>query len=122
MNNNTAIRWILAGVLGLPCAVAPSVYAQTSLGGAKTPQNKIGGVAKPAPVLGGAPQVPPSPPKPAPVIGMTKPVSAGNAMTPGQTLGARQNPPVAQPNRNGTVITSNLKCASGACTPRGSKP
>jgi hypothetical protein len=124
MNNKTAIGWMLAGMLALSCADVSPASAQTSLGGAKAPQNKIGGVAKPAPVLGGAPRTPSSVslPKPAPVTGMTKPVTTGTVATPGQTFGARQNLSGAPTNRSGAVVTSNLKCASGACTSRGSKP
>jgi hypothetical protein len=44
-------------------------------------------------------------------------------MTQGTTGGAaRQNPPVVPPNKGGPVVTSNLKCAAGACVAKGTKP
>jgi hypothetical protein len=136
MNNSATIKWILAGAFGIAAIGLSSASAQSALGGAKTQQNKLGGVTKPAPVIGGAtikPVSPPSPPKPAPVVGLAKPNTLGTpapastniGATPGQTAGAaRQNPPVTPPNKGGTVVTtsSNLKCGSGACTSRGPKP
>jgi hypothetical protein len=127
MNSKTATGLMLVSALGLAAAGLSSACAQNALGGAKTQQNKLGGVAKPAPAIGGATKMasPPSPPKPAPVIGMTKPSSpggaagsTGNAM--GQTPGTQKsNPPVTVANKGGQVGNANLKCASGACVVRG---
>jgi hypothetical protein len=39
---------------GVGVSLVASVQAQSTLGGAKPQQNKIGGFAKPAPVIGGA--------------------------------------------------------------------
>jgi hypothetical protein len=50
--NTQTIKLILAGSLGIALASTSPALAQTTLGGAKTQQNKIGGVAKPAPVVG----------------------------------------------------------------------
>ena len=136
MNSKAMIGTTLACALAIAAVGISSVSAQTALGGAKTQQNKLGGVTKPAPVIGGAtikPVSPPSPPKPAPVVGLAKPntlgtpapASTGIGATPGQTAGAaRPNPPVTPPNKGGTVVTTstNLKCGSGACTSRGPKP
>jgi hypothetical protein len=122
--NNTTTKWILAAALGIFIANVSSADAQSTLGGAKTQQNKIGGVAKPAPVIGGATihaPSPPTPPKPAPIVGMGKPGSTANTAALGQTPGPRPTPPVTPP-KGGPVVTSNLKCASGACTARGPKP
>jgi hypothetical protein len=128
--NNQAMKWILAGALGI--ALASPAYAQTTLGGAKQQQNKIGGVAKPAPSVGGAvihTPSPPTPPKPGLVVNTTKPTSPG-VVTPSTTSsaalsqppGPRPNPPVNTPKPGGAVVTSNLKCANGACTSKGPKP
>jgi hypothetical protein len=136
MNGKAMIGPTLACALAIAAVGISPACAQSALGGAKTQQNKLGGVAKPAPVIGGAtikPVSPPSPPKPGPVVGMAKPNSLGtptpgsigNGATPGQMAGAtRQNPPFTPPNKGGTVVTtsSNLKCGSGACTTRGPKP
>ena len=131
MNSKATIGPTLVCVLAIAAVGISPVCAQTALGGAKTQQSKLGGVAKPAPMIGGAtvkPVSPPSPPKPAPVVGMAKPnalgtpapVSTGNGATP---VAARPNPPVTPPNKGGTVVTtSNLKCGSGACTSRVAKP
>jgi len=129
MNNTTMIRLMLAGSLGIALASASPALAQSTLGGAKTQQNKIGGVAKPAPVVGGAVIHTPTPPKPGPVVGSTKPVSAG-VTTPGlssnaalsQPPGPRPNPAATLPKQSSAVVTSNLKCANGACTSKGPKP
>ncbi|MGA7073108.1 hypothetical protein [Bradyrhizobium sp.] len=133
MNTATTIKWTLACVLAVAVGGISEAYAQSALGGAKTQQVKIGGAAKPPPVVGGSikPITPPSPPKPGPVISLTKPNSlAGtppaisNGTTPGQTSAAtRQNPPVTPSNKSKTVTaSSNLKCASGACSSRGPRP
>jgi hypothetical protein len=126
------IRLTLTAAFGLAIATASSASAQSTLGGAKTQQNKIGGVAKPAPVVGGAvihTPPPPGPPKPGPVVNTVKPASPG-VTSPGlssnaalnQPPGPKPNPPVTPPNKGGTVVTSNLKCANGACTSKGPKP
>lgn len=137
MNNKAMIGLMLAGTLGIAGADMSSAIAQSTLGGAKTPQNKIGGVAKPAPVIGGATvhsYSPPAPPKP--VIGMAKPGSpgpvtpgisgaTGNAMASGQISGPpKQTPPVTAPNKGKPVVTaaSTPKCASGTCPPKVPKP
>jgi hypothetical protein len=126
--NTQTIRLMLAAALGL--SLASPAFAQSTLGGAKTQQNKIGGVAKPAPVVGGAViHTPPPPNPPKPVVGTIKPTSPG-ATTPNLTSnaalnpppGPRPNPPVTPPNKGGTVVTSNLKCANGVCTSKGPKP
>jgi hypothetical protein len=130
--NTRTIRLMLAGSLGIAIASTSSALAQSTLGGAKTQQNKIGGVAKPAPVVGGAvihTPPPPTPPKPGPVVNAVKPTSPG-ATTPNLTSnaalhqppGPRPNPPVTPPNKGGPVVTSNLKCANGVCTSKGPKP
>jgi hypothetical protein len=127
MNATMMMKWMLAAAV----TSASPALAQSTLGGAKPQQNKIGGVAKPAPVVGGAvihTPSPPTPPKPGAVVNTVKPVSPG-VTTPGMTSnaalnqppGPRPNPPVA-PKPAGPVVTSNLKCASGACTSRGPKP
>jgi hypothetical protein len=128
MKNEAILRCMLAGALAI--SVASPTFAQSTLGGAKTPQNKIGGAAKAAPVVGGAnlrTSSPPAPPKPGVTATATKPGSAPASpgiMPSGQTHAAgnvRPNPPaVTSPNRSATI--ANLKCASGACTARGGKP
>ena len=123
---NTTIRLMLTAALGLAIAHAPSAFAQSTLGGAKPQQNKIGGVAKPAPSLGGAAlHAPPPPPKPNPVIGTVKPASTG--VTPTTTANAlgqtpHPTPPITTPKKGSAVVTSNMKCAAGACTSRVPKP
>ena len=128
MNNKMIV--MVASALCVLSADLPSAYAQSTLGGAKTPQNKIGGVAKPVPVIGGASHLssPPALPKPGPVLGMAKPGAPG-PVKPNITSNAglssgppRANPLVTSPNRSGPVVSSNLKCASGACSSRGPKP
>jgi hypothetical protein len=124
--NSTTMKWVAIGALGIFIANVAPADAQSTLGGAKTQQNKIGGVAKPAAVIGGATIHTPSPPTPPkPVVNIAKPVSPG--VTPTASTAAlgqtpRPNPPVTPPNKGGTVVTSNLKCASGACTSKGPKP
>lgn len=129
--NDTTMKWMLTGAVGLFIASAMPAEAQSTLGGAKTQQNKIGGVAKPPPVIGGATirtPPPPVPPKPGPVVNIARPGSTG-VVTPNTTTNAaalgqapHPNPSVIPPNRGGPGATSNLKCASGACTSRGPKP
>jgi hypothetical protein len=130
--NPRTIGLMLAGALGfaaaLVVATASSALAQSTLGGAKAQQNKIGGVAKPAPVVGGAAiHTPPPPALPKPVVGTVKPAGT---VTPGTASsaplnpppGPRPNPSVTPPKPAGPVVTSNLKCANGVCTSRGPKP
>ena len=125
--NNTTMKWMLTGALGIFIASVVPVQAQSTLGGAKTQQNKLGGVAKPAPVIGGAAIHTPPPTPPKPVVNIAKPGSTGvtptaNTAALGQAPGPRPNPPVTPPNKGGAVVTSNLKCASGACVSKGPKP
>ena len=132
--NNTTIRLMLTAALGLAITNVPSVDAQTTLGGARPQQNKIGGLAKPAPVVGGATvhAYAPVPPKP-PVVnfankpGTTSPGSIGAVRPLGQTAGNPPPHPLFTPPNKGksnTVVgaSSNLKCSGGACTSRGVKP
>ena len=125
--NARFIRLMLAGALGLAVASTSPVLAQTTLGGAKSQQNKIGGVAKPAPVVGGsAIHTPPPPAAPKPVIGTVKPMGTATPTPttnpPTHPPGPRPSPPVGAPKPASPVVTSNLKCANGACTSRGVKP
>jgi hypothetical protein len=123
MNSQTMIGGMLAATLWI--ASVPAALAQSTLGGAKTQQNKIGGAAKPAPVVGGAVIHPPTLPKPSPVANTVKPISPGvttAGMTSNAALNQRPNPPVTAPKPTGAVVTSNLKCANGACTSKGPKP
>ena len=117
---NTTMKWMLTGALGIFIASVVPVQAQSTLGGAKTQQNKIGGVAKPAPVIGGATIRTPPPTPPKPVVNVAKPASPG--VTPpastaalGQAPGPRPNPPVTPPNKSGPVVTSNVRCSSDTC-------
>jgi hypothetical protein len=127
--NTPMIRLTLAAAFGIAVATASPAFAQSTLGGAKPQQNKIGGVAKPAPVVGGAVIHTPPPPKPGAVVNTVKPTSPG-VVTPSTTAnaglnqppGPRPNPPVTAPKPVGPVVTSNMKCANGACTSRGPKP
>jgi hypothetical protein len=130
MNSATMIKLMLAGSLAIAVASTSSAMAQTTLGGAKTQQNKIGGVAKPAPAVGGAVvHTPTPPPPPKPVVNAVKPTSPG-VTTPGlgsnaalnQPPGPKQNPPVTSPNKGGAVVTNNMKCSGGACTSVVPKP
>jgi hypothetical protein len=137
MKNTAMLKLtVLAALLGaFAIGFSYSASAQNALGGAaKTKQNTVGGMAKPAPVLGGA--TTPGPVtgaiKPNTVGGVTKQTSVGGTPTPGSTgsatpsstvSAAKQNPPVPPPNKGGTVVTSsNLKCAAGACVAKGKKP
>ena len=123
--NNATLKWMAIGALGIFVANVAPADAQSTLGGAKTQQNKLGGVAKPAPVIGGAAIHTPPPTPPKPDVNIAKPASPGvtpTANTLGQAPGPRPNPPVTAPNKGGPVVTSNLKCASGACTSKGPKP
>jgi hypothetical protein len=131
MNKTITIGLLLTAALGLAISNVPSVDAQTTLGGSKPQQNKIGGVAKPAPVVGGATAHAYSspPPKPVSVVGTIRPVSPGGVTPPtttanalGQASGPRPNPPITTSKKSGAVVTSNMKCAGGVCTSRVPKP
>lgn len=129
---------IAAGTLGIllgafAVGFSDPSSAQSALGGAaKTKQSTLGGAAKPAPVVGGAttPGSMTGATKSG-AVGVTKPTAVGGTPTPGSTgsatptstvSAAKPNPPVAPPNKGGPVVTSNLKCAAGACAAKGSKP
>jgi hypothetical protein len=124
MKNNAMVTVMLLGA----CAIGfsyPSA-AQNAVGGAtKAKQSTLGGAAKPGPVIGGATTQSPAggAPKPNPIGGNAKQSSIGSTITPSTTGGAvGQNPPVVPPNKGGPVVTSNLKCAAGACVAKGPKP
>jgi hypothetical protein len=124
MKNNAMVTVMLLGA----CAMAfscPSA-AQNAVGGAtKGKQSTLGGAAKPTPVIGGATTQSPvgGAPKQNPIGGAAKQSSIGSAIAPTTTGGAaRQNPPVVPPNKGGPVVTSNLKCAAGACVAKETKP
>jgi hypothetical protein len=123
MNHRVIIRLTLAGALGV--AIASPAHAQSTLGGVKPQQNKIGGVAKPPPVVGGATihtPSPPTPPKPGPVVNLAKP---GPTVTPtpnAGTTGPRPNAAVMTPFPDKDGKVANLKCVSGACMSKGPKP
>ncbi len=130
MNTNTMVKLVLTAALSVAIASVSSAYAQSTLGGAKQQQNKIGGVAKPAPTLGGAVVHTPSPsaPKPpAPAVNLAgKPGSTGTA-TPTTTANAQGQAPQATPTattskKSGAVVTNNMKCSGGACTSVVPKP
>jgi hypothetical protein len=123
------VRLMLVTALSIAVATASPALSQNALGGAKNQQNKIGGVAKPAPSVGGAAiHTPAPPPPPKPMVNTIKPTTPG-AVAPGTTTsatlnqppGPRPNPPVTSTSK-GAVVTSNLKCANGACTSKGPKP
>jgi len=133
MKNNAMVTVMLLGA----CAIGSSYpsAAQNAVGGAtKAKQSTLGGAAKPGPVIGGATTQSPvvGAPKQNPIGGTAKqgsiggtatPGSTGSAGTPGSTAGAmKQNPPIVPPNKGGPVVTSNLKCAAGACVAKGTKP
>jgi hypothetical protein len=118
--NNTTMKWMFLGALGIFIAGVAPAQAQSTLGGAKTQQNKIGGVAKPAPVIGGATIRTPPPTPPKPVVNVAKPASPGVTPTAstaalGQAPSPRPNPPVTPPNKSGPVVTSNVRCSSDTC-------
>ena len=128
MKNGAKVRVIVLGMFLGACAIAfsyPSA-AQNAVGGAtKAKQSALGGAAKPGPVIGGATTQSPvgGAPRQNPFGGTAKQSSIGSAMNPGSTGGAaRPNPPVVPPNKGGPVVTSNLKCAAGACFAKGTKP
>jgi hypothetical protein len=126
--NKTTTRLMLTVAFSVAIAGVPQADAQSTLGGVKPQQNKIGGVAKPAPVVGGATvhAYTPTPPKPAPVVGTVKPGSTGVAPTTtvnalGQTSAPHPSP-IATSKKSGAVVTSNMKCSGGACTSVVPKP
>jgi hypothetical protein len=132
MSNTSIFGLMLAGALSVALTSVSSAHAQTTLGGAKPQQSKIGGGAKPPPVVGGATiHTPPSPPKIGPVVNVAKPGSTG-ALTPGSAGATRSagqvagntgtHPSFSPPNKGGAVVTSNMKCTGGECTPRVPKP
>jgi hypothetical protein len=129
----TTRAMVMAFLLGaLFTAVSHPGLAQNALGGAvKTKQSTVGGIAKPAPVVGGAATPAAVGTKPASIGGVAKPGSV--APTPGSpgiatnaagSSTAKQTPPVSPPNKGGAVVTtsSSLKCAAGACVAKGTKP
>jgi hypothetical protein len=137
MNNGAKVTVILLGMLlgAFAIDVSHPTSAQNAVGGAaKTKQSTLGGAAKRGPVIGGATtqsSVVGAPKqnsigaatKQGSIGGTATPGSTGSAATPGSTAGAmKPNPPVAPPNKGGTVVTSNLKCAAGACVAKGTKP
>jgi hypothetical protein len=131
-------------LIALSIAVSKPAMAQNAIGGAvKTKPNTIGGLAKPAPVLGGASSPASVGAKPAAVGNVIKPNVVGVAPTPGSTGSAvtngatgnaatsgtaaamaRPNPSSTAQNKAKTVgsTISNLKCGGGACVARGTKP
>lgn len=128
MNNTTMIRLMLAGVLGIAAASIPPAHAQSTLGGAKQQQNKIGGVAKPAPVVGGATvhaATPAAPKPPGPAVNLAgKPGPTGTPTTTAnaQAQAPHPTPLVTTSKKSGAVVTSNMKCSGGACTSVVPKP
>jgi hypothetical protein len=134
MKNGTIVTFVVLGMFVGAFAIgfSASSSAQNAVGGAtKSKQGTVGGAAKPGPVLGGA--ATPGPvggaPKQNPIVtkqtsvGTATPGSTGSAVTPNSTGGmAKQNPPVVLPNKGGTVVNSNLKCAAGSCVAKGTKP
>jgi hypothetical protein len=137
MKNKAMVTAMLLGMFLGAFAIGfshPS-SAQNAVGGATKPkQSAVGGAATPGPVIGGAAKHGSvgSVPKPAPVVGgVTKqssvggtptPGSTGSAVAPGSTAGmAKQTPPIAPPNKGGTVVTAT-KCAAGSCVAKGTKP
>src|ERR1700679_614766 len=102
--NTPMIRLTLAAAFGI--AIASPAFAQSTLGGAKTQQNKIGGLAKTAPVIGGAATPPPSPAKPGAVVNTvspTSPAATPSGRTSNAALAQRPNPPVTAPKPTSAV-------------------
>ena len=118
MKNRAAVTVMVLGILLGAFAIGSShpSSAQNAVGGATKPkQNAVGGAATPGPVIGGAAKQSSvgSLTQPGPVGGVTKQSSLGGV--------PKQNPPVAPPNKGGTVVTMT-KCAAGACIVKGAKP
>jgi hypothetical protein len=124
MNNQAMIRLLFAGAVGLSIAGISPAYAQSTLGGAKTQQNKIGGVAKPAPVVGGSTihTPPPGPPKTGAVANVAKPATGAITPPPAAATNTRPNAAVMTPLPDKDGKVANLKCVSGACMSKGPKP
>jgi hypothetical protein len=137
MKNGAKVAVIVLGILPgiFTIGFSHPSSAQTAIGGPTKPkQSTLGGAATPAPVIGGATKQGPvvgtakltsvgGPPKQGSVGGTATPGSTGSATTSTSTGGiAKQNPPVGPPNKGGPVVTSNLKCAAGACVAKGKKP
>jgi hypothetical protein len=138
MKNKAMVTVMLLGMFLGAFAIGfshPS-SAQNAVGGATKPkQSTVGGAAKPSPVIGGAAKQgsvgsvtkPPGPvvgsvTKQSSIGGRPTPGSTGSAVAPGSTAGmAKQTPPIAPPNKGGTVVTAT-KCAAGACVAKGTKP
>jgi hypothetical protein len=137
MKNGAMVAVIVLGIFPGVFAIgfSHSASAQNALGGPTKPkQSTLGGAATPGPAIGGAPKQATvgSTTKQSSIGGVTKQGSVGGSPTPGSTGSAttptstagmtKQNPPVAPPNKGGPVVTSNLKCAAGACVAKGKKP
>ena len=59
------------------------------------------------------------------VVGMPTAGATGSAPPNSSGGTAKQNPPVTPPNKGKPVVvttSTNLKCASGACVAKGTKP
>ena len=68
----------VTGVLGISIASVAHRFKRRRRWAGPAQQNKIGGVAKPAPVIGGAAiHTPPPPTPPKPVVNFAKPASPG---------------------------------------------
>jgi hypothetical protein len=118
MKNKAMVTAMLLGMFLGAFAIGfshPS-SAQNAVGGATKPkQSAVGGAATPGPVIGGAA-------KHGSVGSVPTPGSTGSAVAPGSTAGmAKQTPPIAPPNKGGTVVTAT-KCAAGSCVAKGTKP
>jgi hypothetical protein len=142
MKFKLTVSAVLFGALSI--FVAQPARAQNAIGGAvKTKPNTVGGLAKPAPVLGGA-STPTSPGvKPAAIGTVAKPNVAGTTPIPGSTGSTATSSATASPGASGAPaamarpnqlpaaqnkgktagpVVSNLKCGGGACVARGAKP
>jgi hypothetical protein len=115
MNKTMTAGWMLAGALSVGIMSLSPAAAQSALGGAKLQQNKIGGVAKPAPIVGGAnthATVAPKPPVPVvvsrsapPTPGAVGGVAPAGQQPSGRAAGnARVNPAVVTPNKSGGAL------------------
>ena len=125
MNKKTTSGLMLTAALALAMVNVPTAEAQTTLGGAKSQQNKIGGAAKPAPVVGGATVHAYSPPPPKPVVNLANKPGTPKPGAPSALAATNTRVPNAPvmtpiPKKDGKV--ANLKCVSGACMSRGTKP
>ena len=122
MSKSIKTGWMLAGMLGIAVTIMSCSWAaaQSALGGARLQQNKIGGVAKPAPVVGGAnthATITPKPPSPMIVGRPASPmpgavggiVPAGQASAAQAAGNARVNSPVMTPNKSGAALAGSSK-------------